>query len=119
MKILAVDDDPMILKAITHSLKKEGYEVITASGGMEALQVIENKNIDLIITDIMMPDLSGLNLISFFREFYSIKIPIIIITSLGRTNIIYPSLQDGANDFIIKPIDLAKLSLSVKKHLHK
>ena len=119
MKILVVDDDKMVVQAITHSLKTEGYEVMTACDGMEALRIFENENIDLIITDIMMPELSGLNLISFFREFHSIKTPIIIITSLGKSNIIYPSLRMGANDFITKPINFAELSLSVKKHLNK
>ena len=119
MNILVVDDDKMVLQVIRHSLKVEGYEVITAGNGMEALQILESENIDLIITDIMMPELSGLNLISFFREFHSIKIPIIIISALGKTNVIYPSLRMGANDFIIKPIDFAELSLSVKKHLHE
>ena len=114
MRILVVDDDPMTLKAVTKNLKKEGYEVRTASGGMAALQIIENENLDLIITDIMMPELSGLNLISFFREFYSVKVPIIIISSLENNN--YPSLQEGANDFLIKPINFVELSSTVRKH---
>ena len=119
MKILVVDDDAMVVQAIKHSLNKEGYEVMIACNGMEALGIFENENIDLIITDIMMPELSGLNLITFFREFHSIKIPIIIVSALGKTNVIYPSLRMGANDFIIKPIDFALLSSSVKKHLNR
>ena len=119
MKILVVDDDKMVVQSITHLLTAEGYEVMTACNGMEALQIFENEIVDLIITDIMMPEISGLNLISFFREFHSIKIPIIIISSLGKTNIIYPSLRMGANDFIIKPIDFTELALSVKKQLNK
>ena len=119
MRILVVDDDKMVVEAIAHSLRTEGYEVVTACDGMEALRIFENENIDLIITDILMPQLSGLNLISFFREFHSIKIPIIIVSSLGKSNIIYPSLRMGANDFITKPIDFEELALSVKKHLNR
>ena len=118
-KILVVDDDPLIVHTVKHHLLREGYQVLTASNGMEALQVVENENIDLIITDIMMPELSGLNLINFFREFYSIKVPIIIITSLGQNHIIYPSLKQGANDFLTKPIDFSALSMSVKNILRK
>jgi DNA-binding response OmpR family regulator len=116
-KILVVDDDTMVLKAVTHSLQSEGYGVITASSGMEALGIIERERLNLIITDIMMPDLSGLNLISMLREFYSLKIPVIVISSLGKDNIIYPSLRLGATDFIIKPINFSKLLLRVKEIL--
>ena len=119
IKILVVDDDPMIVHTVKHHLLREGYQVLAASNGMEALQIVENENIDLLITDIMMPQLSGLNLISFFREFYSIKVPIIILTSLGQNHILYPSLKQGANDFLTKPIDFSALSLSVKYILRK
>ena len=119
IKILVVDDDPMIVHTIKHHLLREGYQVLASSNGMEALQLVENENIDLIITDIMMPELSGLNLINFIREFYSIKVPIIIVTSLGQNHIVYPSLKQGANDFLTKPIDFSALSLSVKNILRK
>ena len=119
MKILVVDDDKMILEAISYRLKAEGYEVITVDNGMDALKIFEKESLDLIITDIMMPDLSGLNLVTLLREFYSHKIPVIIISSLGKINVIYPSLKLGADDFIIKPINFQELSLSVKKYIHR
>lgn len=117
--ILVVDDDHMVLQAVTHSLKSQGYRVMTANNGMDALKLLETEKLSLIITDIMMPGLSGLNLISMLREFYSLKIPVIIISSLGEENIVYPSLRLGASDFIIKPINFSKLLTSVRTILRK
>lgn len=117
MKILVVDDDKMILEAITHHLGSEGYEVITATNGLQALEMAQNKKLDLIISDIMMPDLSGLSLLSMLKQFYFNKIPVIIISALDKSDIILSSLGLGADDFMPKPINFKELSNRVKKYV--
>lgn len=119
MKILVVDDDKMILEAISHNLSSEGYEVCTAENGLEALEVINKQKIGLIISDIMMPNLSGLSLLSMLKQFYFNRIPVIIISSLNKSNIVLSSLGLGADDFITKPINFKDLAARVKKYLHK
>jgi len=119
MKILVVDDDKMILEAITHSLTSEGYEVITATNGLQALEMAQNKKLDLIISDIMMPDLSGLSMLSMLKQFYFNKIPVIIISSLDKSDVILSSLGLGADDFMAKPINFKELSIRVKKYEKK
>lgn len=119
MKILVVDDDKMILEAITHYLSSEGYEVITASNGLQALEMAQSKKLDLIISDIMMPDLSGLSMLSMLKQFYFNKIPVIIISSLDKSDVILSSLGLGADDFMAKPINFKELSIRVKKYIKK
>ena len=117
MKILVVDDDKMILEAITHYLSSEGHEVITASNGLQALEMAQSKRLDLIISDIMMPDLSGLSMLSMLKQFYFNKIPVIIISSLDKSDVILSSLGLGADDFMAKPINFKELSIRVKKYM--
>jgi len=119
MKILVVDDDKMILEAITHYLSSEGYEVITATNGLQALEMAQSKKLDLIISDIMMPDLSGLSMLSMLKQFYFNKIPVIIISSLDKSDVILSSLGLGADDFMAKPIDFKELLIRVKKYEKK
>ena len=119
MKILVVDDDKMILEAIAHNLASEGYEVCTAENGLEALELINKQKIGLIISDIMMPNLSGLSLLSMLKQFYFNRIPVIIISSLNKSNVVLSSLGLGADDFITKPINFKDLTKRVKKYLHK
>ena len=115
MRILVVDDDIMILEAISHNLRYEGFTVITANDGMKALDIIEKQELDLIISDIMMPNLSGLSLLTLLKQFYYNKIPVILISALDQSPVILSSLGLGANDFIVKPINFEELMLRVKK----
>lgn len=117
MKILVVDDDKLILEAISHHLKNEGYEVTVAENGYLALDILEKSKVDLIISDVMMPDISGLGLLSLLKQFYFNKIPVIIISSLDKTDVILHSLGLGAVDFITKPINFGELSQLVKKNI--
>lgn len=116
MKILIVDDDKLQLKAISHSLKDSGYETVTAENGFEALDVINKEKIDLVISDVMMPNISGLGLLSLLKQFYFNKIPVIIISSLDKADIILHSIGLGAVDFVSKPINFIELLGRVKKY---
>lgn len=116
-RILVVDDDEIILTSLQHSLSTQGYDVVTARNGYDALGIAKNQCLDLIISDIMLPDLSGLNLLSMLKRFYLFKIPIIIISSLAQKDAAMPSIGLGADDFFSKPIDYSRLSERVKSCL--
>src|SRR4051812_13312717 len=116
-KILLVDDDPLTLKMLEHYLSEQGYNITTAVDGYEALEKIEKTKFDLVITDVMMPNLSGLSLLSLLKTFYYDKTPIMLISSLDKLDIIIQSLGLGAENFIIKPIDLEDLSERIRKLL--
>lgn len=119
MKVLVVDDDQLTLQAISHSLKGEGYEVVLAEDVSKALSALENEKIDLIISDIMMPNVSGLGLLSMLKQFYLDKTPVILISSLDKGDIVANSLGLGAAHFLVKPIDLNELLVCVKDVLSK
>ena len=117
MKILVVDDDAMMLKAIEHCLEEDHFEVIKAQNSLQALDAIENTKPDLIICDIMMPGFSGLELLSLLKNFYFNTIPIIIISALQKDDVVLSSRELGAADFMAKPIDFNDLAARVRKLL--
>lgn len=117
MKILIVDDDKLMLEVISHYLGAEGYETSIAEDGFQALDKIQKEKIDLIISDIMMPNISGLALLNLLKQFYFNNIPIILISSLDKKDFITRSLGLGAIDFITKPIDFKQLSHLVRKYV--
>lgn len=115
MKILIVDDDKLILEAISHFLRTEGHEATVAEDSFQALDIIQKQKIDLVITDIMMPNISGLALLNLLKQFYFNNIPVILISSLDQGELVLRSLDLGATDFLTKPIDFKKLSLLINK----
>lgn len=117
MQILIAEDDELILKTIEHKLKKEGYEVVLTRNGKEAINKIESEDIDLIITDIMMPFASGLEIISAVRKSKNATTPIMILSSLGQEDVVVEAFDLGANDFMVKPFSPIELSVRVKKLL--
>ena len=116
MKILIVDDDKLILKSMSHQLQMKGYDVTLASDGYQALDVIDKSKIDLIISDVMMPNISGLGLLSLLKQFYFNRIPVIIISSLDKADVVLHSIGLGAADFIKKPINFKQLLKLIEKY---
>ena len=116
MKILLAEDEPVMLLAISTRLKNDGYEVVTASDGMEALNKLETFTPDLIITDILMPYTSGLELIGMVKSnFAHAKIPIIVLSALGQEATVMEAFQLGADDFLTKPLDFTVLKEKLKE----
>ena len=109
MKILIVDDDEMTLVALAKKLREEGYEVITSLDGVKVLKIISDEKIDLIISDIMMPCVSGFTMLTMLKNFYFSKIPLILMSGYGNKDIIAKAESLGADTFISKPIDYAEL----------
>ena len=117
-KILVVDDSPTIRKFISIALKIKGYEIISASDGMEALELLPNDKIDLVITDLNMPNIDGFNLIERIRSNENfLNTPIIVMSNLSDSEDIERAMQLGANSYIIKPFDQNNLIKEVAKYL--
>lgn len=115
MKILISEDEPMLLKTIELKLKKEGYTVIIANDGREAASKLEEEDPDMLITDIMMPYVSGLELISMIRKKEHKRIPIIILSAMEQEKVVMEAFELGADDYITKPFSLNELAIRVKR----
>lgn len=115
MKILIAEDEMTMRKIIEMKLKKDGHEVIVTSDGNEALEKIAFHNPDLIITDIMMPFSSGLEIIGAVKKRPGKNVPIIVLSSLGQENVVLEAFNLGADDFITKPFSPNELSMRVKR----
>lgn len=115
MIILVAEDELIMLKTIEFRLRKDGHTVVTAQDGMDALKKLGDLQPDLIITDIMMPFSSGLELISAVKK-ASKKIPIIVLSAMGQESAVLEAFQLGADDYITKPFSLNELSVRVNRH---
>lgn len=113
-RVLVVDDDPVNLKIITNILSNTNYLIKTVTSGEKALSLIKNEEWDLIISDVMMPNMSGYELTRKIREKFSIsELPIILLTARSNPDDIYTGFLSGANDYLIKPIDAMELIVRV------
>lgn len=117
MKILIAEDDPMMLALIERQLKKENYSLLATTDGREALQSVSTFKPDLIITDILMPYTSGLDLIGIVRSDEVNKIPILVLSAIDQEATVLEAFSLGADDFITKPFNPAELSMRVKRLL--
>lgn len=117
MNILVCDDDKEIVNAIEIYLKNEGYEVFKAYDGMEALKVVEQKDLHLILMDIMMPKLDGMRATMKIRE--EKNIPIIMLSAKSEDYDKITGLNVGADDYITKPFNPLELIARVKSQLRR
>jgi DNA-binding response OmpR family regulator len=115
MRILIAEDEPLILKAIELRFTKEGYEVITSRNGRDAMLLIEEQEPDIIITDIMMPFCSGLEVLGKLKNGPHRAIPVIVLSFMRHEKIVEEAFELGADDFVTKPFSLSELSLRVKR----
>jgi phosphate regulon transcriptional regulator PhoB len=119
-KILVVDDEKDILELLEYNLEKEGYEVFKAITGEEALELVKRKNPDLIILDLMLPDVDGLEVCKILkRDMRTDSIPIIMLTAKGEESDIIVGLELGADDYITKPFSPKALIARVKAVLRR
>ncbi|MFY9278438.1 MAG: response regulator transcription factor [Caldicoprobacterales bacterium] len=115
--ILVVDDDREIVRAISINLQKEGYRVIEAYDGMQALEAISSQDIHLILLDIMMPKLDGLSATMKIRQ--DKNIPIIILSAKSEDTDKILGLSMGADDYVTKPFNSMELMARVKSQLRR
>ncbi|MDO4588871.1 MAG: response regulator transcription factor [Fusobacterium sp.] len=119
MKILVVEDDKEIQELITYFLTKEGYDVDKASDGLEGLKLLREKKHDLVVLDLMLPNLDGKNFAKIVKDISSEYGEPIIIMLTAKTEIedVLEGLEIGADDYMKKPFDPRELVLRVKKFL--
>lgn len=115
MKILIAEDEQIMATAIEHRLSNEGYEVLVVTDGREALKALDTFHPDLIITDILMPLTSGLELIGIIKSSPDKKIPIIVLSAMGQEATVLEAFEIGADDFLTKPFNPTELSMRVKR----
>ena len=112
-KILVVEDDKNLRKLVVTTLRKNDYETYEATNGIEALDIMEKEYIDLVISDIMMPEMDGIELTRDLRN-SNYKIPILLITAKSTISDKREGFLSGADDYMVKPIDIEELILRVK-----
>ena len=114
MKILVCEDEEILLTSLEFRLKKQGFEIVLAKDGKEAIEKIKTESPDLIVADIMMPNVTGLELISYVRKKLKSDMPIIMISAMGNDETVLKAFRLGATDFISKPFKPSELVLRIK-----
>ena len=117
-RILVVDDHPASVEPVVEILEREGYEVLTASRGREALSILNKENVDVVITDLKMPDLSGLELLEYVRDKHPYT-QVILLTAYGTVDSAVEAMSTGAVSYLQKPIKIDILRQTVKNALEK
>ena len=102
--VLVVDDTPMILHVFKRILREERYAVLTASSGKEALELVRQKSVELVILDLKLPDMSGIEILRRIKRLRD-NVEVIVITGYGTMKTVRAAMRLGAYDYITKPFD--------------
>lgn len=116
-KILVVDDEKLIVKGLRFSLEQDGYQVECAYDGEEALKMVEDNSYDLILLDLMLPRMSGLEVCQQIREFS--QVPIIMLTAKSEDMDKIMGLEYGADDYVTKPFNILEVKARIKAILRR
>ena len=116
-KILVVDDEPILLKGLKFSLEQDDYDVDTATDGKEAYSKITSNSYDLVVLDLMLPEIDGLEVCKMVREVS--MVPIIILTAKGDDSSKLLGLEYGADDYLTKPFNILELKARIKVILRR
>ena len=117
MKILVVDDEKLLVKGIKYNLEQEGYEVVTAFDGEEAVHLAHDESISLILLDLMLPKMDGLAVCRAVRGFSDV--PIIMLTAKSEDIDKILGLEYGADDYITKPFNIREVTSRIKAILRR
>jgi putative nucleotidyltransferase with HDIG domain len=112
-QILVVDDDPKVLDILSESLTRKGYSVRQAINGRQAVETYESHPPELVILDMMLPDMTGMEVMSQFRERTGHDIPVMFLSANGDLSVRLESLGNGAEDYLVKPVSLRELNAKV------
>ncbi|MBB5636216.1 DNA-binding response OmpR family regulator [Pedobacter cryoconitis] len=118
MKLLIVEDEPNVVSVLKRGLSNEGFELSIAPDGFIALEMVGAHSFALIILDIMLPGINGLDLCKQIKKNYP-QTPIIMLTALGSTENIVTGLDNGADDYLVKPFKIAELSARIRTLLRR
>lgn len=117
-RILFVDDEPTVLLVSELILRSLGYDVIIADGGTSGIELLKTENVDLVLLDLMMPDIHGLDVLRFIKGKEEFKnIPVIMQTGIKDTHDIDEAYKLGAAGTLIKPYNIKDLNDAIKEHI--
>lgn len=114
-KILLIEDDILIQKTVELKLKKEGFNVISCNDGKVGLELLTSELPDIVLTDVMLPYISGLEIVSAVKAMQEKDIRVIVFSTMGQESIVEEAFALGADDYITKPFSLVELTIRVKK----
>ena len=117
MKILVVDDEELLVKGIRFNLQNDGYEVITGFNGLDAVMLAQSRQPDLIVLDVMMPQMDGLTACSKIREFSDV--PVILLTAKADDMDKLMGFENGADDYLTKPFNILELKARIRALLRR
>jgi len=117
MKILVVDDEALLVKGIRFNLQNEGYTVITGSDGLEAVHLVQEESPDLVVLDVMMPNMDGMTACGKIREFSDV--PIILLTAKTDDMDKLMGFEHGADDYLTKPFNILELKARIRALLRR
>lgn len=117
MNIFLIEDDVLLLKTIEYKLNKNGFTIDTAKNGYDAIEYLDINKPDLIVTDIMMPFINGLEIVSYVRHVLKRNTPIIMLSCAGLEKTVLEAFELGADDFITKPFSPRELVIRINKNL--
>ena len=118
-KLLLAEDDELLAALLNFRLQKGGYEVSLSTNGREVKEYLSETMPDIIVSDIMMPYFSGIELVEYVRNVIKSNVPIIIISSAGNEENVLNAFELGANDFLSKPVSPSELLVRVERQLKK
>ena len=117
MKILAVDDEELLVKGIRFNLQNDGYDVITGTNGLDAVNLTQSQRPDLVVLDLMMPQMDGLTACAKIREFSDV--PIILLTAKADDMDKLIGFDHGADDYLTKPFNILELKARIRARLRR
>ena len=116
-KLLIVEDEPTLLETLKYNLERQGYEVVTASDGVQALSTAREEKPDLVILDVMLPGLDGFEVCRILRQ--EMSLPILMLTAKDEEVDKIVGLEVGADDYLTKPFSMRELLARVRAHLRR
>jgi DNA-binding response OmpR family regulator len=117
MVILAADDQPIVLKSLTHLLQDAGFEVYGTSNGQSAIELFDTHNPSLVVMDLYMPLKSGFEVIEYIRNVKKLKTPIIVMSGIHDDATVLKAFSLGANDYIEKPVGVKQVVDKIRRLL--
>ena len=116
-KILLIDDDSFIISMLTFILTKAGYDITAAQNGVEAIAILSGQSADLIIMDLMMPEMDGFSFLHWLRTEANSSVPTIVLTAMSELGATDEALSEGATLLLVKPIKPAELLMAIQQIL--
>lgn len=114
-RILLIDDDIYIIRLLTLLLEKSDYEIISAGNGKDAMRILAEQTVDMIVLDLMMPEMDGLVFLRWLRQDAKATMPTLVLTGLATGNIEKQALSAGATDLLYKPIKINDLLSKIRQ----